>query len=143
MSVHGDITIVNDEEMSSEGSVHSPLAVSSTGMPAQSPAVQQAILAIGSPLRPQSPVFRVVPPSQSSWFGTPSAFATTVPVATASGSVRIVVPTEPVEVPSLQDTKVAFNVVSLAFRDMSAKHGQIQGNIQVLASTVEALHQAK
>ena len=73
----------------------------------------------------------------------PSAFAMTVPVAVTSRSVGTVAPTEPVEVPSLQDTKVAFNVVSLAFWDMFAKHGQIQGNIQVLASTVESLRQAK
>ena len=40
-------------------------------------------------------------------------------------------------------TKEAFQEVSSAFQEMSTKHGQIQGSLQVLASTVEALKQAQ
>ena len=65
----------------------------------------------------------------------------TIPVAATSGSGQTgnVAPTIPVEVPTLEDTKAAFHKVSLTFQDMSAQHGQIQGNMQALASTVQAL----
>ena len=57
------------------------------------------------------------------------------------GSVQpsAIAPMVPVDVPSRQETKEAFQEMSLAFQEMSAKHGQIQGSLQVLASTVEAL----
>ena len=138
MSGQATVNIVDDEEMSSQGSVHSPLIGSSVGTPVQTPVTQQPIPVTGSPLRPQSPVARIVPTVQSSVFAQPSAFATTIPVAAASGSGQpgSVAPTIPVEVPTLEDTKVAFQEVSSTFRDMSAQHRQIQGNLQTLASTV-------
>ena len=52
-----------------------------------------------------------------------------------------VAPMVPVDVPSRQETKEAFQKVLSAFQDMYAKHGQIQGSLQVLASTVEVLKQ--
>ena len=55
----------------------------------------------------------------------------------------VVAPTIPVDVPSLQETKEAFQEVSSAFQDMTAKHGQIQGSLQVLVNTVEALKQTQ
>ena len=105
-----DKLLVDDEEMSSQGSVHSPLIGSSVGTPIQTPVIQQSLLVAGSPLRPQSPVARIAPIVQSSVFAQPSAFATTIPVAVASGSGQTgnVAPTIPVEVPTLEDTKVAF-----------------------------------
>ena len=59
------------------------------------------------------------------------------------GQLGSVAPTIPVKVPTLEDTKAAFQEVSLTFRDMTVQHGQIQGNLQELASTVQALHQSK
>ena len=38
-----------------------------------------------------------------------------------------------------QETKEAFDEVLLAFKEMFEKHGQIQGGLQLLVSTVEAL----
>ena len=73
----------------------------------------------------------------------PSIFATTVPVVSGSEPSGSVTPTVPVGVPTLEETKAAFGEVSSAFQDMSAKHGQIQGNLQSLAMTVAALSQAK
>ena len=145
MSGQATINIVDDDEMSSQGSVHSPLIGSSVGTSVQTPVIQQTIPVMGSPLRPQSPVATLAPTVQSSVFAQPSAFATTVPVAATSRSGRAgsVSPTIPVEVPTLEDTKAAFQEVSSTFRDMSAQHGQIQGNLQTLASTVQALRQAK
>ena len=86
----------------------------------------------------------VAPTVQSSVFVMPSAFATTIPVAEASGSGQPsnVASTIPIEVPTLEETKAMCGEVSSAFQDMSMKHGQIQGNLQNLASTV-ALSQAK
>ena len=88
---------------------------------------------------------RIAPIVRSSVFALPSAFATTVPMAATSGSEQPsnIASTVPVEVPTLKDTRAAFQEVSLTFRDMSAHHGQIQGNLQNLASTVHALRQAK
>ena len=80
-----------------------------------------------------------VPTKQSSVFTGRSGVAPTVPVATGSVQPSAIAPTVPVDVPSCQETKEAFQEVSSAFQDMSAKHGQIQGSLQVLASTVEAL----
>ena len=145
MSGQPTINIVEDDEMSSQGSVHSPLIGSSVGTAVQSPVIQQVMPVAGSPLRPQSPVAHIAPTVQSSVFAQPSAVATTIPVTPASwgrpsGSVS---PTIPVEVPTLEDTKAAFQEVSSTFRDMSTQHGQIQGNLQTLASTVQALRQAK
>ena len=52
MSVHGDeVNIVDDEEMSSQGSVHLPLLVTSEGAPIQSLVIQKTMPSVGSPLR--------------------------------------------------------------------------------------------
>ena len=139
------MNVVDDEEMSSQGSVHSPLIGSSVGMLVQTPVTPQVIPVAGSPLQPQSPVARATPTVQSSVLGHPSAFATIVPTAVASGSEQLgnVAPTIPVEVPTLEDTKAAFQEVSSTFRNMSAQHGQMQGNLQELASTVQELRRVK
>ena len=52
-------------------------------------------------------------------------------------------PTVPVYVPSRKETKEAFEEVSSAFKGMTEKHGQMQGDLQTLASTVAALKQAQ
>ena len=139
MSGHGTINIVDDDEMSSQGSVNAPVAVSSVGTQVQAPVMQQTTPLARSPLRPQSPIAQVAPTVQSSVFAHPSAFATTVPVAGGSGQARPVAPTIPLDVPTRQETKKAFDEVSSAFQDMSAQHGQIKRGLQVLASAVEAL----
>ena len=79
------------------------------------------------------------PTAQSSVFAGRSGVAPTVPVAAGSVQPSAVATTIPVDVPSCQETKEAFQEVSSAFQEMSTKHGQIQGSLQVLASTVEAL----
>ena len=119
------MNVVDDEEMSSQGSVHSPLTGSGVGTPVQTLVTPQVIPVAGSPLRPQSPMARATPTVQSSVLGHPSAFATTVPAAVASGSGQLsnVAPTIPIEVPTLEDTKAAFQEVSSMFRNMSAQHG--------------------
>ena len=80
---------------------------------------------------------------QSSVFARRSGVAPIVPIAAGTVQPSAVAPTIPVDVPSCQETKEAFQEVSTAFQDMSTKHGQIQGSLQVLASTVKALKQAQ
>ena len=64
--MHGDVNIVDDDEMSSQGSVHSPFVVSSAGTPLPSLVTQQTMEPARSPLRLQSLVPRVAPTIQSS-----------------------------------------------------------------------------
>ena len=111
------MNVFDDEEISSQGSVHSPLTGSSVRMPVQTPVTPQVIPVAGSPLRPQSPMARIAPIVQPSVIMQPSAFATTIPVTVASGSGQpgSVAPTIPVEVPTLEDMKAAFQAVSLTF----------------------------
>ena len=101
----------------------------------------------GLPPWPLSPMDQEMqqptPTEQSSVFAGCSGVARTVPVAEGSVQPSAVAPTVPVDVPSHQETKEAFQEVSSAFEDMSAKHGQMPGSLQVLASTVEALKQAQ
>ena len=80
---------------------------------------------------------------KSSVFTGCSGVAPTVPVTTGSAQPSVVATAVPVDVPSRQETKEAFQEVSSAFQEMSTKHGQIQGSLQVLASMVEALKQAQ
>ena len=120
------INIVDDDEMSSQGSVDAPVAASSAGTQVQAPVMQQTIPPAGSPLRPQSLIAQVAPTVQSSVFAHPSAFATTVPVAGGSGQTGSVAPTIPLDVPTRQETKKAFEEVSSAFQDMFAQHGKIK-----------------
>ena len=79
------------------------------------------------------------PTAQSSVFAGRSGVAPTVPVAAGSVQPSAVTTMIPMDVPSRQETKEAFQEVSSAFQELSTKHGQIQGSLQVLASTVKAL----
>ena len=65
------------------------------------------------------------PTEQSSVFAGRSGVAPTVPVAAESVQPSAVATTVPVDVLSRQEMKEAFQEVSSAFQDMSAKHGQI------------------
>ena len=115
------------------------MVASSAWKQVQSPVMQQTITPSGSPLWPQSPIAQVAPIVQSSVFAHPSAFAPTIPVIGGSGQTGSIAPTIPLDLPTRQETKKAFEEIPSAFQDMSAQHGQIKGGLQVLASAVEAL----
>ena len=92
------------------------------------------------PHPPMAPTMQTPAPTvQSSVFAGHNGVAPTVPIAEGSVHPSAIAPRILVDLPSRQETKEAFQEVSLAFQDMSAKHGQIQGILQVLASIVEAL----
>ena len=61
MSGQATINTVDDEEMSSQGSVHSPLIGYSVGTPVQTLVTQQSLPVTGSPLSSQSLVARIAP----------------------------------------------------------------------------------
>ena len=134
MSGQPTVNLVDDDEMSSQGSVNAPVAAPRTEAPILSAGTQSSVMPSGLPLRPQLPVVQGAPTLQSSVFATP-----TVPVVGGSSSFGIVTPTTPVDVPSHQETKEAFDEVSSVFKGMIETHGQIQGDLQTLASKVEAL----
>ena len=80
---------------------------------------------------------------QSSVFAGTSGIVPIVPIVGVLPSFGTVAPTIPVDVPSRQETKEAFEEVSSAFKGMTEKHGQMQGDLQTLASTVAALKEAQ
>ena len=133
------MNIVDDDEMSSQGSVNAPVAAPRTEAPILSAGTQSSVLPSGLPLRPQSPVAQSAPTLQSSIVAGTSGIAPTIPVVGGAPSIGTVTPTIPADVPSRQETKEAFEEVSSAFKGMTEKHGQMQGDLQTLASTVAAL----
>ena len=143
MSGQPTVNIVDDDERSSQGSVNAPMAVPGTAAQVQAPTRQQYETPSGLPPWPHSPIAQEMqqpaPTAQSSVFAGRNGVAPTIPVATGSVQPSAVATTIPVDAPSCQETKEAFQEVSSAFQEMSTKYGQIQGCLQVLASTVEAL----
>ena len=69
------------------------------------------------------------PIAQSSASAGGSGVAPTILVTRGSVQLSVVAPTVPMDVPSHQETKEAFQEVSSDFKEMSAKHGQIQGGL--------------
>ena len=66
---------------------------------------------------------QLMPTAQSSVFAGRSGVAPTIPVAAGSVQPGTVATTIPVDAPSRQETKEAFQEVSSAFQEMSTKHG--------------------
>ena len=89
-----------------------------------------------------NPLSCKLPPLYSQvFFARPSGIVPTVPVAGCVLFVSATTPTILVDVPSHQETKGAFAEVSSAFKGMTKRNGQVQGDLQVLASVVVALKQ--
>ena len=148
MSGQPTMNIVDDDEMSSQGSVNAPMAAPSTVAQVQAPTRQRyetpsgvASLATLS----HGPRDAIACPHRDSRVFSQDAVELHPLFLWLEASVQpsAVAPIVPVDVPSHQETKEAFQEVASAFQDMSTKHGQIQGSLQVLASTVEALKQAQ
>ena len=80
MSGQPTMNIVDNDEMSSRGSVNASVAAPRIEAPIQSAITQSSVLPSGLPLRPQSPIAQVAPTMQSSVFVGASGIAPTVPV---------------------------------------------------------------
>ena len=136
MSAQATVNIVDDEEMSSQGSVNAPVAPSHTDM-------QQSLSA-----QAQAPTEAVnVHPGrqpettrQSSVTRTSHAASPTIPVQSTE---VVATPMLVVNAPSRAEMKQAFEEVSSAFRAMSSQQEVVQSGMQELASGVEALRRAR
>ena len=134
MSGQATINVVDDEEMSSQGSVNAPVA--------PPPAAMQQHPTTQVPTERMKPQFGFHPTmTQQSGVAGPSAKpATTVPVQSTE---VVAAPTVPVDAPSRAETKQAFEEVSSALRNVSSKHEEVRSGMQGLAMGVEELRRAR
>ena len=137
MSDKATINLVDDEEMSSQGSVNAPVARTASPV-AQGPTYQTPSGLPPWPGLPRAPVQPAAAPDQQSVVAGPSGgrAATTVPVQSTE---VIATPTVPVDAPTRAETKQAFAEVSSALRDVSSQHDEVRSGMHQLASGVEAL----
>ena len=129
------INVVDDEQMSSEGSVNAPVA------PPRSPSVHSARAT--SPIEPvdlhtgrTSPVDKGV---QSDIIGRRGSSI----VGTIPSTEVLTTQTVPVDVPTRAETEKAFAEVSSALQGVSSQHEEVRAGMQSLASGVETLRRAR
>ena len=136
MSAQAIVNIVDDEEMSSQGSVNAPMAPPHA-------ATQQSLSA-----QAQAPIEAVnVHPGRQPKTTRPSSVTRTSRAATPTVPVQstevVATPTIVVDAPSRAETKQAFEEVSLAFCAVSSQHEVVQSGMQELATGVEELRCAR
>ena len=138
------INVVEDEQMSSEGSVNAPVA------PPRSPSVHSARAT--SPIQPVdlasgrvSPVAKTLQSNIAGVRGSasvlsplPASVLSPLPSTEVVGATTI-----PVDIPSREETQQAFAEVSSALRDVSSQHDEVRAGMQSLASGVETLRRAR
>ena len=118
MSAQGAINIVDDDEMSSEGSVNTPVVPQHQGAVAQAPTQQ-----IPSRL-PQWPnPRRTAATQQSGVVGPSGSVAPTIPVQSTE---VIATATVPIDAPSREETRQAFDEVSSALHSVSSAHEEVK-----------------
>ena len=139
------INVVDDEEMSSQGSVNAPVARPSSPLVQGQQPTQQT--PSGLPPWPSMPMasFAIpateAPPQQSVVTGFHGRkAATTAPVQSTE---VIATPTIAVDAPTRAETEQAFAEVSSALRGVSSQHEEVRSGMEQLASGVEALRRAR
>ena len=130
------VNVVDDEQMSSEGSVNAPVA------PPRSPSVHSAraqspVAHLDLSAGRVSPVAKILQSDIAGQRGSASVFGT------VQSTEVVGAPTVPVDVPTREETKQAFAEVSSALRDVSTQHDEVQAGMQSLASGVETLRRAR
>ena len=134
MSGQATINVVDDEEMSSQGSVNAPVAP-------QPPVVQQGPTAMEPTEVVGTPVgWHPTMMQQSGVAGRSGSPAPTVPVQSTQ---VVVAPTVPVDAPSRAETRRAFDEVSSVLRTVSSEHAEVRSKMQGLVSGMEALRRAR
>ena len=130
------MNVVDDEQMSSEGSVNAPVA------PPHSPSVHNA-RAI-SPIEPVdltagrvSPVAKLLQSDSAGPRRSTSVFSQIPPTEVVGA------PTVPSNIPSREETMQAFAEVSFALHNVSSQHDEVRVGIQSLASGVKTLRRAR
>ena len=146
MSEQSTVNIVDIDDIHLQDSVNAPMVAPSMAAQVQAPTRQQYNTPSGLPPWPHSPMAQTMqqptPTEQSSIVARHSGVAPTVPIAARSVQRSVVALTVPVDMPSHQETKEAFQEVSSAFQDMSANTWTNLESLHILASMVEALKQA-
>ena len=136
MSAQATVNIVDDEEMSSQGSVNAPVApppvATQQSLSTQAQAPTEVVNVHGD--------VQPVAAQQSGVVGTTRAVSATVPVQSTE---VVATPTVMVDAPSRAETKQAFAEVSSAFRAVSSHQEEVQSGMQQLASGVEELRRAR
>ena len=128
MSDQPTFNVVDDEEMSSQGSVNAPVA------PPQSPTQGQTMAQ--PPTAPISfpSVLDSVQTQQSRVAGTISARQSGIPVE----SMEVVAaPTMVVDAPTREETKQAFDEVSSVLHSVSSQHEAVRAEMQQLSRGIE------
>ena len=134
MSAQATINLVDDEEMSSQGSVNAPVAPQH-GPIAQGPTHQTPL---GLPAWPGT---RGIAATQQSGVAGPSIVPSkTIPVQSTE---VIAATTIPIDALSRTEMKQAFDEVSSALHTVSSVHEKVKAGMQTLASGVEQLHRAR
>ena len=133
--------MVDDEEMSSQGSVNAPVA-RPTSPVVQGPTYQAPSGLPPWPVLPRESILAEAAPTQQSIFAGPlgGSAATTIPVQSTE---VLAAPTVPVDSPTRAETEKAFAEVSSALRGVSSQHEEVRSGMQELASGVEALRRAR
>ena len=130
------INVVEDEQMSSEGSVNAPVA------PPRSPSVHSARAT--SPVEPVdllsgrvSPIAKTLQAGSAGRERSASVFSPIPPTEVVGA------PSVPSNVPSRAETTQAFAEVSSVLRNVSSQHEEVRAGMQSLASGVETLRRAR
>ena len=135
MSRQPTVNVVNDEEMSSQGSVNAPVA------PPHSPTHGQVTAQTPSaPISFPSLVLDSAPTQQSGVAGTSRALQTTIPVESTE---ILAAPTVVVDAPTREDTKQAFAEVSSALHSVSSQHDAVRAEMQQLSRGMEQMRQER
>ena len=119
MSGQATINLVDDEEMSLQGSINVPIATPRVGSPSQVSTTQlQEIpsrLPRWSVMPGAMPVQIPTPTMQSNMYARLSGMAVTVPMMGGRAETSTIALTVPIDAPSQQETKEAFAEVSSTF----------------------------
>ena len=134
MSGQATINVVDNEEMSSQGSVNAPVAPPPATM-------QQGPTAMAPTEVVSVPTGWNPGATQQSGIAGPSGARLRAVLAQSTEVVAS--PTMPVNAPSRVETKQAFNEVSSALCTVSSKHEEVRADMQGLASGVEELQRAQ
>ena len=130
------INVVEDEQMSSEGSVNAPVA------PPRSPSVHSARAT--SPVEPVDLLSgRVSPIAKTLQAGSAGRERSTSVFSPIPPTEVVGAPFVPSNVPSRAETTQAFAEVSSVLRDVSSQHEEVRAGMQSLASGVETLRRAR
>ena len=128
------VNVVDDEEMSSQGSVNAPIAPSQVTNPQrltpQSPTTQLGV----------SPGWTPIVTQQS---GTSGLSRTVSPTVLAQSTEVIATPTMVVDAPTRAETKQAFEEVSSALQQASSAHEEVHAKMKSLATRMEELRKTR